>query len=99
MRTNEYESEHEKQDENWVHGCTLGWNPVSNSEGGEGFFAGEVHRRGGRKCTRPRQDRGLLEGLKPYSISWAANRGAFRAEGARFKEPHQENLELDFALQ
>ena len=25
----------------------LGWNPAPNSEGGEGFFAGEVQRRGG----------------------------------------------------
>ena len=29
------------------HGANVDWNPASNSEGGKGFFAGEVQRRGG----------------------------------------------------
>ena len=28
-------------------GIALGWSPASNSEGGKGFFAGEVQTRGG----------------------------------------------------
>ena len=36
-----------------VHDRALGWNPASNSEGGEGFVVREVQGRGGPLNSRP----------------------------------------------